>query len=353
MIDFGERLRKERESRGVSLREMAEATKIGKRYLEALERNEFDALPGTVFAKGYIRNYAEHLGLDPEPLLEDYQRELRSRGGGADEEEAAQGAAQAVLSNLAASRGVSTAPRRTGWIVGAALLAGLLIAVLAWIFLGPSGAEPTDRAEKAAPSREEPAPVTWPAVTPEPAASRPEMDDAEPSGESRPEPEQEEDLVPVGAEPEPQPAPPAPAPRREPEPEETSPVVAAPGQDPPPKSPAAQPAAASRLSVPDYGVGTGIVDRQLAGRGDRFSEGTVVWFWTRVLGGRPGDVIRHVWIHEGRPQGTVELNVGGSHWRTQSRWSTRAGSAGAWAVEARDAEGRTLARAEFTCVPAD
>ena len=130
-------------------------------------------------------------------------------------------------------------------------------------------------------------------------------------------------------------------------------VVAEPEPEPMAESRGTTLPAEGRLSIPDYGVGSGVVDRQLVGRSESFAEGATVWFWTRVLGGRPGDAIRHVWIHEGRAKGTIELNVGGSHWRTQSRWSMRPGTAGAWAVEARDADGRVLARAEFTCRPAD
>ena len=105
--------------------------------------------------------------------------------------------------------------------------------------------------------------------------------------------------------------------------------------------------------MPDFGVGTGVADRQLVGRGDRFEKGGRVWFWTRVVGGRAGDTIRHVWIREDREVASMELSVGGSHWRTQSRKTLRGRAVGAWAVEARDAEGRVLARAEFSCVPRD
>ena len=82
MSSFGEKLRVLRESHEIALDEIAESTKISKRYLQALERNEFEELPGGVFAKGYIRTYAEYLGVNPEPLLEAYVSELQSRGEG-------------------------------------------------------------------------------------------------------------------------------------------------------------------------------------------------------------------------------------------------------------------------------
>ena len=61
MASFGEILKRERELRDISLREIADATKIHIRYLEALEANRFDSLPGGVFNKGFIRAYAAFL----------------------------------------------------------------------------------------------------------------------------------------------------------------------------------------------------------------------------------------------------------------------------------------------------
>ncbi|GJL78768.1 MAG: helix-turn-helix domain-containing protein [Nitrospinaceae bacterium] len=70
--NFGLYLKHERELRGVSLEEIAEATKIHIRFLEALENNEFDLLPGEVFIKGYIRAYAKVLGFDSEEMVNAY-----------------------------------------------------------------------------------------------------------------------------------------------------------------------------------------------------------------------------------------------------------------------------------------
>ena len=108
----------------------------------------------------------------------------------------------------------------------------------------------------------------------------------------------------------------------------------------------------SPLSISDYGVGTDVVDRELKGKGDRFEEGTKVAFLTRVVGGSDGDRIRHVWLYEKEEIVSIGLTLGGSHWRTFSRKTLPPGTTGAWAVEARDAEDRVLARVEFTCVAA-
>jgi cytoskeleton protein RodZ len=69
---FGDRLQRERELRGITLEEIAEATKIGTRSLRALEEQDFDKLPGGIFNKGFVRSYARHLGLDEEQVVADY-----------------------------------------------------------------------------------------------------------------------------------------------------------------------------------------------------------------------------------------------------------------------------------------
>lgn len=71
---FGERLRREREMRGVSLDEIAEATKIGTRLLRALEEEQFDLLPGGIFNKGFVRAYAKFLGINEEQAVTDYMQ---------------------------------------------------------------------------------------------------------------------------------------------------------------------------------------------------------------------------------------------------------------------------------------
>jgi hypothetical protein len=107
----------------------------------------------------------------------------------------------------------------------------------------------------------------------------------------------------------------------------------------------------STLSIPDFGVGTGVENRQLVGRADRFTEGTRVWFWTRVEGANAGQRIDHVWLRDGVEAARVSLELGGPRWRTHSVKMLHPGSSGEWAVEARDAAGHTLARRRFVAVP--
>ena len=72
MGSFGERLRREREMRGVSLDDIADATKIGTRLLRALEEEHFELLPGGIFNKGFVRAYAKYLGLSEDEMVADY-----------------------------------------------------------------------------------------------------------------------------------------------------------------------------------------------------------------------------------------------------------------------------------------
>ncbi len=64
--EFGEELRRERELREVSREQLAAATKVSLRHLDALENGRFDQLPAAVFSKGFVRVIALHLGLDAE-----------------------------------------------------------------------------------------------------------------------------------------------------------------------------------------------------------------------------------------------------------------------------------------------
>jgi transcriptional regulator with XRE-family HTH domain len=75
MADLGERLRIAREEKGLSLQEVAEKTKIPLNYLEALENEGFEAFTSVLHARGFLRNYASYLGLDPDEVSDQYNRE--------------------------------------------------------------------------------------------------------------------------------------------------------------------------------------------------------------------------------------------------------------------------------------
>jgi cytoskeletal protein RodZ len=70
--EFGDKFRKEREKKSLSLDDVSNVTKIGSRMLQAIEEEHFDQLPGGVFNKGFIRAYAKHLGLNDEEAINEY-----------------------------------------------------------------------------------------------------------------------------------------------------------------------------------------------------------------------------------------------------------------------------------------
>jgi len=76
MDSVGQELKKERELRGISLKEIADSTKINIRYLRALEEDKFDMLPGKFFIKSIIKSYAAYIGLEEETILDHFHQTL-------------------------------------------------------------------------------------------------------------------------------------------------------------------------------------------------------------------------------------------------------------------------------------
>ncbi len=343
MSAFGEQLREARRSQGIALEEIAASTKISRHHLEALEEGRLDRLPGGAFNKGFVRAYAEFLGLDAGDAVEDYLREERAQGLAWETD------GEAVLRAMA--RHVDRGSHLGGGLLAGPALRALLIALpfavaaaagAWWLLLrAPSPAEPTPAAsspsapaEPVAPARTVPTATRTEAPAPDPGQVPPEDATGTP-----PVPVQ---AAPAPREPGPGPASPvdAPAPRQD-----DAPAAATPGE-----APLAE-ARSSSLSVTESGVGMDVIDRTLVGPRDEFREGTLAWFWTRVVGGADGDMVEHVWLQEGSPVARHDVRVGGPHWRVYTRHTLLPGSAGAWAVEARDASGRVLARKTFQVLP--
>jgi transcriptional regulator with XRE-family HTH domain len=107
--NFGQRLKRERELREVTLEEITSATRIGPRFLEALENEDWEKLPGGVFNRGFLRSIARYLGLDEEALLGEY--------------DLAHGA-QVAAAEEPAEKGI---PSPTAWFPIAIVLATLLL----------------------------------------------------------------------------------------------------------------------------------------------------------------------------------------------------------------------------------
>lgn len=76
MSDLAQRLRAARDKMGVSIEEAERATKIRRRYIEAIEAGDFDRLPDGPPSRGFIKNYARYLGLDPDQSLMDFEAEV-------------------------------------------------------------------------------------------------------------------------------------------------------------------------------------------------------------------------------------------------------------------------------------
>lgn len=147
MATFGEQLRRERQLREITLREVAEATKVNLRYLEALERNDFDHLPGGVFNKGFVRAYCEFIGLDAVAMVDAYLLEERAQA--ARKEQKAEPEHVCTEQGPVYRKGrqpkgrslVVVAPRHQsgwGWLLLAAcgLLAGMFLGFILYLYLG-------------------------------------------------------------------------------------------------------------------------------------------------------------------------------------------------------------------------
>ncbi len=72
MFELGSSLREARVRRGIELAQVAAETRIRRRYLQALEDERFELLPGSVYAKGFLRAYADYLGLESQLFVDEY-----------------------------------------------------------------------------------------------------------------------------------------------------------------------------------------------------------------------------------------------------------------------------------------
>lgn len=72
MTELGQKLKEAREAKGLSLDQLQEMTKIQKRYLVSIEEGNYSALPGEFYVRGFIKQYAEAVGLDPEEIAQEH-----------------------------------------------------------------------------------------------------------------------------------------------------------------------------------------------------------------------------------------------------------------------------------------
>jgi cytoskeleton protein RodZ len=150
---IGDTLREAREAQGRSLEDAARSVRARTGQLQALEEERFDTFGGEVYAKGFLRSYAQELGIEPGPLLDTFNREVSSNN-----ESASSGMVRPV--KTPGPKG-TTPPAWVAWVlVAAAVVAGLF-------FLGliTPGSTPDQASEdgitsapvRPAPSEEEPA----------------------------------------------------------------------------------------------------------------------------------------------------------------------------------------------------
>ncbi len=360
MPSVGERLRDQREARHTTIEELSAATGIHLGYLEAMERDDVQSLPGRAFGKLYIRAYAESLGFDPQSLIDEYEREQDLKR----------------QASTPAPHPEPARPRRVEAVIAQWRQATTAERIKADERVAPVDTEreePVETWRDVAPEVEREAPAEREETSPDEPVSEPNVRLMEAASGShrrllaallfsafflgaagllftflRTGIEERKSISPVVSGKEIQGTGPSPV---ESDVHARSVQTAEPRVAPRPAGAAAgRTTRPGHLTVTEFGVGRRIVERALEGRSERFAEGDVVWFSTRVLGAEVGEPIHHVWLHEGRVLQSIQLELRGPDWRTHSRKTLRA--AGQWAVEARDEGGGVLARATFTCEPA-
>ena len=185
MTDFGASFKKARESLGVSLNQIAVETRISTRFLLAIENEDFRLLPGGIFNRGFIRTYAERVGLNPDEAVASYERLAQTTEADVAH---ARGALAIVIVDPISNFGgnIRFTPRHFY-----AVAVGALILLVAIFYVATRGANTTSvtasrpAAETPAPTPETAAPETEkqsiapevppaePAVTPAPVSQKP------------------------------------------------------------------------------------------------------------------------------------------------------------------------------------
>ena len=128
MIEFGQELRQERESRGVSVGTVCAITKVSLRHVEALEDGRLSDLPGGVFRKGIVRSYIAAVGLEETIWIERFEASMREQGGGPREQDWVE-----FAENVKKSRSGNGSATGTRWFGVALMLLALAICVfLTW-----------------------------------------------------------------------------------------------------------------------------------------------------------------------------------------------------------------------------
>jgi cytoskeleton protein RodZ len=141
MADIGPTLREARMRARIDITEVETRTKIRARYLRAIENEEWDLLPGPVYAKTFLRTYADFLGLDSRMLVDEYKRRY---------ERPSDNEARPIASLTRERERAARGPLIPPWaIVGAVLVAVVIVLYV----VGNSGTSTTTTSSHAGPSR--------------------------------------------------------------------------------------------------------------------------------------------------------------------------------------------------------
>ncbi len=189
--EFGEELKRERELREVSREQLAKATKVSLRQIEALETGRFELLPARVFTRGFVRSIALHLGLDAEKAAAAFchvHETWRIQKAEHDSAEMTLPGLTRRLSQPRRSVSVNRAVVGLGLALALALAAGLAMLMtggprterpreratsVATASAVPTAPAPVTNAVLAVPSEVEPPPRLEPAIPPKSAAEKP------------------------------------------------------------------------------------------------------------------------------------------------------------------------------------
>jgi cytoskeleton protein RodZ len=202
MPTLGEELRHRREERGVSLAEISEATRIGTRFLKAIETDNFSILPGGIFTRSFIRAYAKHVGMNEDEAIKLYLQQIASPGS-EQQESATEPAAEQTTFEHSTKRPATPklvpqkpaaapersrrfepvtfrpSPSRTSWptiVIGAGIVVFVVIIVGALVKqlnqgAGEGDSSATSVAQNSAPAKPPSQPTTPGSPQPSPAAT--------------------------------------------------------------------------------------------------------------------------------------------------------------------------------------
>ena len=285
-----------RKERGVSHDDVARETRVAKRYVIALETESLSNLPGGLYNRSYLRTYAAYLGLDADRIVHDYDRTVQDQSGSRGSAQTDQiDALRAVIEKKESETGRGKIA--LGRFAGPLVMSMALIVLAGGVWVGARYLSYPTEMMRAQLSTAE-------AVVSDTIAKNSD----------------------IGS---------------------TAAAHALPESQVHVSDSEKRPVQPTSRSINDSGVGTDVVGRELVGRSETFPVGTRIVFWTMVVGGRPGDTIRHAWFHRGRTVATVKLPIQSANWRTHSQRMLGPGADGEWVVEAQDEHGRVLARHAF------